>query len=226
MTNYFFCTKSHNFHLQAIDHAAGAIHKTALSLVWLKHWPRGPRVNVWESFSATEGYDLGWISSWHIQRAIKVFLMKSLSKQTKSLHTLWPSGPNASPTVALYSNKCKKCTTHTLWLFYQAVIHHKLLCGSCCYYLLLLWCWIHIQDIMRTIQSVDGIWILEPWLQFFDQILRSRDPFSFWWDIEVLFLPTRWNWNSSFRNVCQSVCLLADSEPNAVFHPNHHVWFP
>ena len=115
--------------------------------------------------------------------------MKSLSKQTKSLHTLWPSGPNASPTVALYSNKCKKCTTHTLWLFYQAVIHHKLLCGSCCYYLLLLWCWIHIQDIMRPIQSVDGIWILEPWLQFFDQILRSRDPFSFWWDIEVHFFP-------------------------------------
>ena len=118
MTNYFFCTKSHNFHLQAIDYpvAAGDIHKTALSLVWLTHWPRGPRVNVWESFSATEGYDLGWISSWHIQRAIKVFLMKSLSKQTKSLHTLWPSGPNASPTVVVYSNKCKKCTTHTLWL--------------------------------------------------------------------------------------------------------------
>ena len=66
-----FCAKSHNFNLQAIDYpvAAGDIHKTALSLVWLTHWPRGPRVNVWESLFPAEGYDRGWTSSWMLSKS-------------------------------------------------------------------------------------------------------------------------------------------------------------
>ena len=204
------CTKSNNFHPQAI--AAADIHKTALSLVWLTHWPRGPRVNVWESRFPAEGYDLGWTSSWMLSKS---FCWNDCrNKQSPYIHCD-PTDQTRLQQLLCIPTSVKSVQLIQTDFCFQAVLHHNLLCGSCCYYLLLLWCW-----------SADGIWILEPRLQFFDQILRSRDPFSFWWDIEVLFLPTRWNWNSSFRNVCQSFCLLANFEPNAVFHPNHHVWFP
>ena len=134
----FFCTKSHNFHLQAIDHATGAIHKTALSLVWLTHWPRGPRVNVWESFPATEGYDLGWIKlgTFKCQRFKYFWWNRCRNKQSPYIHCD-PADQTRLQQLLCIPTSVKSVQLIHFDFCFQAVLHHKLLCGSCCFYLLL-----------------------------------------------------------------------------------------